>query len=139
MRHINNFHLPYIEKLRSEGHTVKIMATGEGADFNVRFVKKLVSIKNLLIRRKIRRIIKKEKFDFIQPIKDIPRTLKGFPKNIVRIVKDPVKNNAQIAERRRDIYPYLYLFGALFLIMVIVMILDYIKLFIVVVLILLNI
>lgn len=65
MRHINNFHLPYIEKLRSEGHTVKIMATGEGADFNVRFVKKLVSIKNLLIRRKIRRIIKKEKFDFI--------------------------------------------------------------------------
>ena len=62
----------------------------------------------------------KEKFDFIQPIKDIPRTLKGFPKNIVRIVKDPVKNNDQIAERRRDIYPYLYLFGALFLIMVIV-------------------
>ena len=30
----------------------------------------------------------KEKFDFIQPIKDIPRTLKGFPKNIGRIVKD---------------------------------------------------
>lgn len=65
----------------------------------------------------------KEKFDFIQPIKDIPRTLKGFPKNIVRIVKEPVKNNDQIVERRRDIYPYIYLFGALFLIMVIVSVL----------------
>jgi len=55
----------------------------------------------------------KEKFDFIQPLKDIPRTLKGFPKNISRIVKDPVKTPAQVEERRRDIYPYLYLFGAL--------------------------
>ena len=58
----------------------------------------------------------KEKFDFIQPIKDIPRTLKGFPKNIGRIVKDPVKNPAQVEERRRDIYPYLYIFSALLLI-----------------------
>lgn len=55
----------------------------------------------------------KEKFDFIQPIKDIPRTLKGFPKNIARIVKEPVKTSEQVVERRRDIYPYLYLFSAL--------------------------
>lgn len=58
----------------------------------------------------------KEKFDFMQPIKDIPGTLKGFPKNISHIVKDPVKTPAQLQERKKDIYPYLYLFGALFLI-----------------------
>lgn len=65
MRHINNFHIPYIEKLRAEGHTVKVMATGDGADYNIRFVKKLVSLKNLLMRRKIRRIIKRENFDCV--------------------------------------------------------------------------
>lgn len=65
MRHINNFHIPYIEGLRADGHTVKVMATGEGADYNIRFVKKLVSIKNLLVRSKIRRIVKKEKFDAV--------------------------------------------------------------------------
>ena len=32
MRHINNFHSPYIEGLRADGHTVQVMATGEGAE-----------------------------------------------------------------------------------------------------------
>lgn len=59
----------------------------------------------------------KEKFNFIQPFKDIPRTLKGFPKNIVRIWKEPVNNSAEIAERKRDIFPYLYLFVGLFLLL----------------------
>jgi hypothetical protein len=58
----------------------------------------------------------KEKFDFIQPFKDIPKTLKGFPKNIVHIWKDPVNNSAEIKVRKAEIYPYMYLFVGLFLI-----------------------
>lgn len=61
----------------------------------------------------------KEKFDFMQPIKDIPKTLKGFPKNIVRIVKEPVTDLKQIKERKAEIFPYIYLFGALALIFLI--------------------
>ena len=61
----------------------------------------------------------KEKFDFIQPIKDIPKTLKGFPKNIITIVKEPVQNSEQVKQRRSEIYPYLYLFSGLLLIFLI--------------------
>jgi len=63
MRHINNFHIPYITKLREDGHTVKIMAAGDGAHYNIPFVKSMLSLKNLFLQRKIRRIIKREKFD----------------------------------------------------------------------------
>ena len=38
----------------------------------------------------------KEKFDFIQPIKDIPKSLKGFPKNLIHIWKDPVESSEQV-------------------------------------------
>lgn len=61
----------------------------------------------------------KEKFNFIQPFKDIPKTLKGFPKNLIHIWKDPVQNSAEIAERKREIFAYLYLFGGLFLLVAI--------------------
>lgn len=61
----------------------------------------------------------KEKFDFIQPIKDIPKTLKGFPKNLVHIWKDPVNNSEEIAARKKEIFPYIYLFAGLFLVLVI--------------------
>ena len=65
MQHINNFHVPYIKKLRSEGHTVMVMASGEGADFDVRFVKKMLSPRNLLAQRRIKKIIKNEAFDAV--------------------------------------------------------------------------
>ena len=61
----------------------------------------------------------KEKFDFVQPIKDIPKALKGFPKNLIHIWKDPVTNSDEVKERRKEIYPLLYLFVAIFLIMAI--------------------
>ena len=57
----------------------------------------------------------KEKFNFIQPFKDIPKTIKGFPKNLVHIWKDPVQNSEEIAERRKEIFAYIYLFAGLFL------------------------
>lgn len=65
MRHINNFHLPYINRLREDGHTVKIMSKGNGASYDVPFVKRMLSVKNLFLQIKIRKIIKKEKFDFV--------------------------------------------------------------------------
>lgn len=61
----------------------------------------------------------KEKFDFIQPFKDIPRTLKGFPKNLVHIWKDPVNNSKEVADRKKEIFPYIYLFAGLFLVFLI--------------------
>lgn len=61
----------------------------------------------------------KEKFDFIQPFKDIPKTLKGFPKNLVHIWKDPVNNSEEIAARKKEIFPYIYLFAGLLLIVLI--------------------
>lgn len=57
----------------------------------------------------------KEKFNFIQPLKDIPQALKGFPKNLVHIWKDPVQNSEEIKVRRGEILAYLYLFVGLFL------------------------
>ncbi len=65
MRHINNFHLDYIKSLRDMGHTVKVMASGEGADFDIPFEKKLFSPKNTACRKKIREIIKVGAFDVI--------------------------------------------------------------------------
>lgn len=63
--HLANFHIPYIEALRAEGHTVLTMASGEGVDFNIPFVKKFFSYKNTLARRKIRRILKEQGFDAV--------------------------------------------------------------------------
>ena len=65
MVHINNFHLPYIEKFKQLGHSVYVMANGEGADFNIKFKKRAFSPKNFALSFKIRKILKKEKFDIV--------------------------------------------------------------------------
>lgn len=65
MSHINNFHRGYIEALISDGHEVLVMASGEGADFNIPFEKKMLSKKNSECRREIKKILKREKFDAI--------------------------------------------------------------------------
>lgn len=59
----------------------------------------------------------KEKFNFIQPIKDIPKSLKGFPKNLIHIWKDPVNTSDEIETRKKEIFPLLYLFVGVFLLM----------------------
>ena len=61
MVHIDNFHRPYIEKLREDGYTVKILAKGVGADFNIPFEKKMLSPINTACRRDIARIMREEK------------------------------------------------------------------------------
>ena len=61
----------------------------------------------------------KEKFDFVQPFKDIPAFFKGFPKNIVHFWKDPVTSSTEVATRKREILPFLYLSVCLFAIMII--------------------
>ncbi|MBQ3017095.1 MAG: undecaprenyl-phosphate glucose phosphotransferase [Clostridia bacterium] len=63
--HLYDFHIPYIEGLRSEGHTVMTMARGEGVDYNIPFEKKMFSKQNKLCRRMIREIVEREKFDVI--------------------------------------------------------------------------
>ena len=65
MQHINSFHRPYIYALRNEGHDLKIMARGGGADFNIPFEKKVFSFKNSECRKKIREIVAREGFDAI--------------------------------------------------------------------------
>lgn len=65
LTHIENFHLPYIEALREDGHKVTVMASGEGADINMPFVKKILSPKNLLLSLRVRRLIRREKFDVL--------------------------------------------------------------------------
>ena len=65
MDHIKSFHLPYIEALRSEGNEVLVMAKGKDADFDIGFVKKMLSTKNIGCRRKIRKILRREHFDAI--------------------------------------------------------------------------
>ena len=65
MQHINNFHLEYISALREEGHEVTVMASGEGADVNIPFVKKLFSRGNTEARRMIRRHLEESAYDAI--------------------------------------------------------------------------
>ena len=65
MDHIKSFHLPYLDALRADGHEVFVMAKGRDADFDIGFVKKMLSSKNTECRRKIRKILKREKFDVI--------------------------------------------------------------------------
>ncbi len=65
MSHITSFHTKYIDKLRDEGHDVYVMASGEGADFDIPFEKKMLSKKNVECRKTISEIIEKENFDLI--------------------------------------------------------------------------
>jgi len=65
MEHIRSFHLPYIDALRRDGNEVLTMARGKDADFDISFVKKMFSLKNLACQRKIKKILKAEKFDAI--------------------------------------------------------------------------
>ena len=65
MVHIKNFHMPYIEEFRNLGHDVRVLASGNEADFNIPFKKKALCLKNLLLASKIKKILKKEQFDVI--------------------------------------------------------------------------
>ena len=65
MVHIKNFHLPYINEFKKAGHDVYVMASGEGADFDIPFKKNAFSLKNFRLSFKIRKILKKERFDAV--------------------------------------------------------------------------
>lgn len=62
--HLRRFHAPYIEALRKEAE-VKTMATGEGVDIPVLFAKSFFSPSNLGSIFKIRKILRREKFDTV--------------------------------------------------------------------------
>lgn len=63
--HLDAFHTPYIEALRSEGHTVKTLGGGAGTDFNIAFEKKYLSKKNANSRAEVKKILEEEDFDVI--------------------------------------------------------------------------
>lgn len=63
--HIFAFHMPYINALREEGHTVLTMAKGTGVDFDIPFEKKLLSRENGKCRKLITDIVEREGFDLI--------------------------------------------------------------------------
>ena len=89
MVHINNFHKPYIKSFKEKGNDVYVLASGEGADFNIPFKKSVLSIKNLFLVPKIRKIIKKEKFDVIY----LHTTLAAF---FVRLAIKGLKNRPYV-------------------------------------------
>ncbi len=62
--HLERFHKPYLEALSKE-HTVLTMATGEGVDLPILFDKHFFSFSNWKSIWKIRKILKKEKFDLL--------------------------------------------------------------------------
>ncbi len=65
MVHIKNFHLPYVERFAELGHDVSLMTSSENAEFYIPFKKKAFSFKNFRLSFKIRKILKKEKFDAV--------------------------------------------------------------------------
>ena len=65
MGHINNFHMPYIEKLKEDGHTVHTLTGTEGSSFTVDLVKKTLSLKNLKAKRQIRRVLTAQRYDAV--------------------------------------------------------------------------
>ena len=60
--HLRRFHQPYLNGLKAD-FNVYTMANGEGVDFSVPFQKSIFSIKNLGAIGKIRRILRRERFD----------------------------------------------------------------------------
>ena len=99
MVHINNFHKPYIDYFKAQGHSVYVMARGEGADFDIPFEKSVTSPKNLFLLPKIRKIIKKEKFDIIY----LHTSLSAF---LVRLSLKGLKNRPRVVNTVHG-----YLFG----------------------------
>ena len=60
--HLRNFHEPYIKELR-KNHQVLTMANGDGVDLPIAFDKSFFSLRNLRSIFKIRKILKRERFD----------------------------------------------------------------------------
>ncbi len=63
-QHLHRFHEPYIAALREE-YDVMTMGDGEGVTFPVTFRKKIFSFANFRTMLRIRRILRREKFDKI--------------------------------------------------------------------------
>ncbi|MBQ7378035.1 MAG: glycosyltransferase [Clostridia bacterium] len=61
--HLRRFHMPYIERLRAENDVFLMGTAGEGIDFPIDFAKSFFSLSNLRAIRKIRKLLKRERFD----------------------------------------------------------------------------
>ena len=65
MSNIEKFHIPYIEKLREDGHTVKIMAVGDGSDYDIFFYEKMSRREKKECRAAVFSVVKDGGFDAI--------------------------------------------------------------------------
>lgn len=65
MGHIENFHMPYIEEMKKEGHLVKTLTGSQTSDIWVKLVKKTFSFTNFLAMPRIRKALKKGKYDIV--------------------------------------------------------------------------
>ncbi len=61
--HLKRFHMPYIQALREEYDVYLLGTEGEGIDFAINFSKGFFSPANFLAIPKVRKILKREKFD----------------------------------------------------------------------------
>ncbi len=55
----------------------------------------------------------KQKFDFIQPFKDIPQFFKNFPKSFKSVFKGPMTNAEEVKECKANAYALIYAGGFL--------------------------
>ncbi len=62
--HIKMFHLPYINELKKD-NIVDVLANGQESDININFKKRLISITNLFLIFRLKKIIKANKYDWI--------------------------------------------------------------------------
>lgn len=100
MVHINNFHRPYIERMRGDGHQVFVMANGEEADYCVPFEKRFLSVKNLKLISQIKKHIIELKPDIIY----LHTTLAAF---LVRYALKGIKQRPRVINTVHG-----YLFGS---------------------------
>lgn len=61
--HLRRFHMPYINRLREKNDVYLMGTEGEGIDFPISFAKSFFSLSNLRAISRIRKILKREKFD----------------------------------------------------------------------------
>ena len=63
--HLEKFHQAYIEALRRDGHEVVTLATGVGADIDLRLEKKMFSLSNIVRLPRLALIIRRERPDLV--------------------------------------------------------------------------
>lgn len=95
--HLKRFHRPYLEAIRENAH-VTTLASGDGVDISLPFDKRYFSFSNLRTVKRIRCLIRSEKFDLIL----LHTTLAAF---LVRLALVGMKNRPYV---KNVVHGYLF-------------------------------